>query len=72
MENRLNTLAGHFKTKRRVVFLRHGESEWNLANKFTGWYDSDLTYKGVQEAIAAGKTLKSKGFKFDLVFTSVL
>mmetsp|Transcript_54341 Transcript_54341/g.116029 ORF Transcript_54341/g.116029 Transcript_54341/m.116029 type:complete len:728 (-) Transcript_54341:65-2248(-) len=56
----------------KVVFLRHGESEWNVANIFTGWADVDLSPAGDQEAVLAGKTLKEKGFKFDVVFTSVL
>jgi 2,3-bisphosphoglycerate-dependent phosphoglycerate mutase len=56
----------------KVVLLRHGESEWNLSNRFTGWTDVDLTPKGVTEAKAAGKVLKEKGFSFDIVFTSVL
>eukprot|EP00445_Apocalathium_hangoei_P000333 CAMPEP_0203839164 /NCGR_PEP_ID=MMETSP0359-20131031/1_1 /ASSEMBLY_ACC=CAM_ASM_000338 /TAXON_ID=268821 /ORGANISM="Scrippsiella Hangoei, Strain SHTV-5" /LENGTH=726 /DNA_ID=CAMNT_0050753147 /DNA_START=59 /DNA_END=2239 /DNA_ORIENTATION=+ len=56
----------------KVVFLRHGESVWNVANIFTGWADVDLSPAGDLEAIAAGKCLKEKGFKFDVVFTSVL
>jgi len=56
----------------RIVFLRHGESTWNVANIFTGWTDVDLSPKGEEEAIEAGKCLKEKGFKFDIVFTSVL
>jgi len=56
----------------KVVFLRHGESEWNVANIFTGWADVDLSPAGEAEAVAAGKCLKEKGFKFDVVFTSVL
>lgn len=56
----------------KVVLLRHGESEWNLSNRFTGWTDVDLTEKGVKEAEDAGKVLKEKGFTFDIVFTSVL
>jgi 2,3-bisphosphoglycerate-dependent phosphoglycerate mutase len=54
------------------VFLRHGQSVWNLENRFTGWYDVDLTANGVQEAIAAGQALKEKNFKFDIAYTSVL
>mmetsp|Transcript_122902 Transcript_122902/g.348369 ORF Transcript_122902/g.348369 Transcript_122902/m.348369 type:complete len:250 (+) Transcript_122902:49-798(+) len=57
---------------RKVVFLRHGESVWNVANIFTGWADVDLSEAGVQEAIEAGKCLKEKAYKFDIVFTSVL
>lgn len=56
----------------KVVLLRHGESEWNLSNRFTGWTDVDLTEKGVSEAISAGKVLKENGFVFDIAFTSVL
>merc|ERR1719191_1668213 len=56
----------------KVVFVRHGESVWNVENIFTGWHDVDLSPAGAQEAIAAGKSLKEKGFKFDIVFTSVL
>ena len=56
----------------KIVLLRHGESTWNKENRFTGWTDVDLTPLGVEEAIAAGKLLKEKGFSFDLAFTSVL
>mmetsp|Transcript_21049 Transcript_21049/g.66518 ORF Transcript_21049/g.66518 Transcript_21049/m.66518 type:complete len:1086 (+) Transcript_21049:64-3321(+) len=56
----------------KVVFLRHGESVWNVANIFTGWADVDLSPAGEQEAVEAGKCLKEKGFKFDIVFTSLL
>ncbi|WP_341675732.1 2,3-diphosphoglycerate-dependent phosphoglycerate mutase [Niveibacterium sp. SC-1] len=56
----------------KIVLLRHGESAWNLSNRFTGWTDVDLTEKGVQEAVAAGRLLKEKGFSFDLAYTSVL
>lgn len=52
--------------------VRHGQSEWNKENRFTGWYDSPLSVKGVEEAIHAGKLLREKGFSFDLAFTSVL
>ncbi|MFA6295578.1 MAG: 2,3-diphosphoglycerate-dependent phosphoglycerate mutase [Candidatus Paceibacterota bacterium] len=58
--------------KYRLVLLRHGESVWNKENKFAGWIDVDLTEKGVEEAHTAGKSLKDKGFSFDLAFTSVL
>ena len=53
-----------------LVIFRHGQSEWNLQNKFTGWVDVDLTEKGIQEAKAAGEKLK--GFKFDLGYSSDL
>jgi len=56
----------------QVVFVRHGESQWNVANIFTGWHDIDLSPNGLVEATEAGKCLKEKGFKFDIVFTSVL
>jgi 2,3-bisphosphoglycerate-dependent phosphoglycerate mutase len=56
----------------KLVLLRHGESEWNLANKFTGWKDVDLTQTGIQQATSAGHLLKDAGFEFDLAFTSVL
>ncbi len=56
----------------KVVLLRHGESEWNKENRFTGWKDVDLSEKGVIEAHEAGKTLKAGGFTFDIAFTSVL
>jgi 2,3-bisphosphoglycerate-dependent phosphoglycerate mutase len=54
------------------VLVRHGQSEWNLKNLFTGWRDVDLTDVGVNEAKTAGKKLKAKGLAFDLVFTSAL
>lgn len=57
---------------KRIVLLRHGQSEWNLENRFTGWTDVDLTPKGVEEAEKAGDLLKEKGFHFDLAFTSYL
>ena len=56
----------------RLVLLRHGESHWNRENRFTGWTDVDLSQKGIEEARAAGKHLKSAGYSFDLAFTSVL
>jgi 2,3-bisphosphoglycerate-dependent phosphoglycerate mutase len=55
-----------------LVLVRHGQSEWNLKNLFTGWKDPDLSPKGVEEAKAAGQRLKAKGLKFDLCFTSAL
>ncbi|AIQ54629.1 2,3-diphosphoglycerate-dependent phosphoglycerate mutase [Paenibacillus sp. FSL R7-0331] len=55
-----------------IVLIRHGESEYNRQNLFTGWSDPDLTEKGVQEAKAAGKLLKEAGYSFDLAFASVL
>ncbi|WP_018988250.1 2,3-diphosphoglycerate-dependent phosphoglycerate mutase [Aromatoleum toluclasticum] len=56
----------------RIVLLRHGESTWSKENRFTGWTDVDLTEKGVEEARAAGRLLRSAGYTFDLAFTSVL
>jgi 2,3-bisphosphoglycerate-dependent phosphoglycerate mutase len=55
-----------------LVLVRHGQSEWNLKNLFTGWRDVDLTEGGVAEARAAGKKLKAQGLKFDVAFTSAL
>ena len=55
-----------------LVLVRHGQSEWNLKNLFTGWKDPALTDKGVAEARAAGQRLKAKGLKFDVTFTSAL
>ena len=57
---------------RLLVLVRHGQSEWNLKNLFTGWKDPDLTELGVKEAIAAGRKLKAEGLQFDVAFTSVL
>lgn len=56
----------------KVVLLRHGESVWNRENRFTGWTDVDLSEKGRQEAVDAGRTLKQEGYVFDVAFTSVL
>ena len=56
----------------KLVLLRHGESQWNLENRFTGWTDVDLTPKGELEAKSAGVVLKENGFEFNLVYTSVL
>jgi 2,3-bisphosphoglycerate-dependent phosphoglycerate mutase len=55
-----------------LVLLRHGQSQWNLENRFTGWWDVDLSITGVDEARAAGKLMHSKGLEFDCCFTSVL
>src|SRR5271165_6311649 len=57
---------------RLLVLLRHGESEWNLKNLFTGWTDVDLSPKGVEEAKEAGRRLKAHGLTFDVAYTSVL
>jgi len=56
----------------RLVLLRHGESDWNRENRFTGWTDVDLSARGIEEARAAGRLLKAEGCVFDLAFTSVL
>lgn len=55
-----------------IVLLRHGQSQWNLENRFTGWVDVDLTEQGCQEARAAGALLRNKGYRFDKAYTSVL
>lgn len=55
-----------------LVLVRHGQSDWNLKNLFTGWKDPDLSPKGIEEAKAAGQRLKAKGLKFDICFTSAL
>lgn len=57
---------------RTLVLVRHGQSEWNLKNLFTGWRDPDLTEKGHDEAKAAGRALAARGMTFDIAFTSVL
>ena len=56
----------------RLVLLRHGESDWNRENRFTGWTDVDLSAQGVEEARAAGRMLKDAGYAFDVAYTSVL
>ncbi len=56
----------------KLVLLRHGQSEWNLENRFTGWKDVDLSAQGLVEATAAGKLLREEGFVFDVAYTSVL
>jgi 2,3-bisphosphoglycerate-dependent phosphoglycerate mutase len=55
-----------------LVLLRHGQSQWNLENRFTGWWDVGLSEKGIVEAVAAGELMKARGLDFDLCFTSVL
>ena len=55
-----------------LVLLRHGQSQWNLENRFTGWWDVDLSPKGIEEARAAGALMRDKGLAFDRCFTSVL
>ena len=56
----------------KLVLVRHGQSKWNLENRFTGWTDVELSEQGVREAKEAGKVLKEKGYYFDLAYTSVL
>ena len=56
----------------KIVLIRHGESQWNLENRFTGWTDVDLTPNGLAEARRAGQLLRTEGFDFDLCYTSVL
>ena len=56
----------------QLVLLRHGQSAWNLENRFTGWTDVDLSEKGIEEARRAGQLLKTGGFSFDMTYTSVL
>ena len=59
-------------SERLLVLVRHGQSEWNLKNLFTGWRDPDLTALGVEEAKKAGTRLKTDGYQFDIAFTSAL
>ena len=55
----------------RLVLIRHGQSHWNLENRFTGWWDVDITEKGAEEAKAAGELMAAKGLDFDICFTSL-
>lgn len=55
-----------------IVLVRHGESQWNKDNRFTGWADVELSSKGHEEAVQAGKWLKENNFQFDVAYTSVL
>ena len=57
---------------KKLVLLRHGESQWNLENRFTGWTNVDLTQKGEEEAKKAGELLNQEGIEFDVVHTSLL
>lgn len=57
---------------KRIVLVRHGQSQWNLENRFTGWVNVDLSEQGVQEAINSGKLLKENGFTFEVAYTSYL
>jgi 2,3-bisphosphoglycerate-dependent phosphoglycerate mutase len=56
----------------KIILLRHGQSTWNLENRFTGWTDVDLSELGVNEARSSGKLLREEGYEFDVVYTSVL
>jgi 2,3-bisphosphoglycerate-dependent phosphoglycerate mutase len=56
----------------KLVMMRHGESQWNRENRFTGWVDVDITEAGAAEAVAAGELLKAQGYNFDVMYTSVL
>lgn len=60
------------KGRYQLVLVRHGQSQWNLDNRFTGWVDVDLSENGISEAKSAGEKLKAEGFAFDEVYTSVL
>ena len=59
-------------TMYKLVLVRHGESTWNLENRFTGWTDVDLTPTGIEQAKSAGRLLKTEGYEFDVAYTSVL
>ena len=56
----------------KLILLRHGQSQWNLENRFTGWTDVDLTQKGCQEAERAGRLISKCSFGIDIIFTSLL
>jgi 2,3-bisphosphoglycerate-dependent phosphoglycerate mutase len=60
------------EAKYKVVLLRHGQSTWNLENRFTGWTDVGLSEKGLEEAHTAGRLLKEGDYTFDIAYTSVL
>ncbi len=62
----------HQRPMYKLVLIRHGESTWNLENRFTGWTDVDLTPTGVSQAMSAGKLLKAEGWDFDIAYTSML
>jgi len=64
--------AGSVRSKHTVVLMRHGESVWNMENKFTGWYDIQLSEKGHEEAAEGGALLAEEGFTFDIAYTSTL
>src|SRR4030095_4646139 len=60
------------RSAHKLVLLRHGESQWNRENRFTGWVDVDLSPKGIEEAAGAGRPVRGQGYRFDLAYTSVL
>jgi 2,3-bisphosphoglycerate-dependent phosphoglycerate mutase len=66
------TAPKHLITMYKLVLIRHGESTWNLENRFTGWTDVDLTTLGIEQAKEAGRLLRAEGFEFDVAYTSVL
>jgi 2,3-bisphosphoglycerate-dependent phosphoglycerate mutase len=69
----LQIQSGDFmEAKYKLVLVRHGQSTWNLENRFTGWTDVDLTDQGMAEAKSGGKLLKEGGYEFDIAYTSVL
>src|SRR5690349_16881311 len=68
----LHVGAPHRSRTMKLVLLRHGESTWNLENRFTGWVDVDLSPKGVSEAHEAARVLKEGGYDFDVCYTSLL
>ena len=57
---------------KQLILVRHGQSAWNLENRFTGWADIDLTPTGVEQSLTAGRLLREKGYEFDIAYTSVL
>eukprot|EP00392_Amoebophrya_sp_AT5.2_P011840 g11930.t1 len=67
-----SSLCSKMAAKYKIVFVRHGESEWNLKNLFCGWYDADLSAAGVEEATKGGAAIKNSGLKFDQAYSSVL
>src|SRR5437867_3020010 len=69
---RVPTLSEVFMTTFQLILVRHGQSTWNLENRFTGWTDVDLTELGRREALAGAQLMIEQGFSFDLAFTSVL
>src|SRR5690242_12195742 len=68
----LGSEGAHMTSSYKLVLVRHGQSTWNLENRFTGWTDVDLSELGRQEAAAGARLLHNEGFTFDVAFTSVL